>query len=427
MKDRMSCRAGRRWAPTYVVACLFLTIFLAGCQGSSPPPEPVTIRFAYLEDLIDKDYYEPLVEAFNERYPHITVELTARTWERYYESPAAAADADVFIAADWTMHMLRSHGYIVNLSPSIQQDESFDLSDFYPGVVDRFTIDDELWAVPAGVDMDVMYYNRDLFDEYGVPYPEAGWTWDDFLDKALALRDPRNNVFGYGPWEDHFDSVNFMYQHGGQIFDDLQNPTRPTFDDPLNVEALEWYADLIYEQNVAPTPDQARRLNRMGSEDPYVGVVEGRVGMWMGSVSGQAGGMYGGWKFRWGIVSLPRDARSATQAWPYGYVISSQASSYDACWRWAVFLSEQMSGRLAPARKSLVESSRYEQLAGEDVVAAGRESLESAMLVSYGVLFSDYIGEMTRLFTALDRAVEGDATPQEALDWAQAEAEKLGP
>jgi hypothetical protein len=106
-------------------------------------------------------------------------------------------------------------------------------------------------------------------------------------------------------------------------------------------------------------------------------------------------------------------------------VISSQASSHDACWRWAIFLSEQMSGRLVLARKSLVESSRYEQLAGEDVVAAGRESLESVMLVSYGVLFTDYVGEMNRLFAALDRVVEGEATPREALDWAQTEAEKL--
>jgi hypothetical protein len=49
------------------------------------------------------------------------------------------------------------------------------------------------------------------------------------------------------------------------------------------------------------------------------------------------------------------------------------------------------------------------------------------MLTSYRVLFTDFIGEMNRLFTALDRVVEGEATPQEALDWAQREAEKLGP
>jgi len=42
-----------------------------------------------------------------------------------------------------------------------------------------------VWAIPAGVDMLVMFYNQDLFDQYDVPYPEVGWTWGDFLDTAL--------------------------------------------------------------------------------------------------------------------------------------------------------------------------------------------------------------------------------------------------
>jgi ABC-type glycerol-3-phosphate transport system substrate-binding protein len=102
MKDRISCRARRRWAPTCAVICLFLVVFLAGCQGSSPPPEPVTIKFAYLEDIIDKDYYEPLVEAFNERHPHITVELTGTAFDMLYQLPATTPDADVFIVDEWT-------------------------------------------------------------------------------------------------------------------------------------------------------------------------------------------------------------------------------------------------------------------------------------------------------------------------------------
>ena len=78
---------------------------------------------------------------------------------------------------------------------------------------------------------------RDLFDRYGVAYPEIGWTWDDFLDTALALRNPDEDVFGYVATEPE-QAAHFIYQHGGQLYDDLRAPTYPTFDDPLTVEAM---------------------------------------------------------------------------------------------------------------------------------------------------------------------------------------------
>jgi hypothetical protein len=129
----------------------------------------------------------------------------------------------------------------------------------------------------------VLYYNRDLFDAYGVPYPESGWTWDDFLDKAKALRDPEASVFGYGVADQYIDPLPFIYQHGGRILDDMQNPTRTTFDDPLTVEAVEWYAGLILDHNVAPTRNQVLGSPFNGSVQ--AGVYLNKVGMWIGWLS----------------------------------------------------------------------------------------------------------------------------------------------
>ncbi len=39
-------------------------------------------------------------------------------------------------------------------------------------------------------------YNRKLFRQAGVPYPKAGWTWDDFVRTARLLTDPRRGTFG---------------------------------------------------------------------------------------------------------------------------------------------------------------------------------------------------------------------------------------
>ena len=43
-----------------------------------------------------------------------------------------------------------------------------------------------------------VYYNRDLFDLRGVPYPEAGWTWEDYAETAVRLTGQvgMNKIYG---------------------------------------------------------------------------------------------------------------------------------------------------------------------------------------------------------------------------------------
>ena len=150
----------------------------------------------------------------------------------------SAGDADVFVSSQFALNWLQGESQIRALTPLIEQDETFDRLDFYPGTLELYTREGEVWAIPAGVDLMVMYSQRDLFEANGVPEPEIGWTWDDFYATTLQLRDPVADVYGYAPSLDLFDPLTFIYQHGGRIFDDLENPTGTTFDDPLTVEAL---------------------------------------------------------------------------------------------------------------------------------------------------------------------------------------------
>jgi multiple sugar transport system substrate-binding protein len=390
-----------------------------------PTPEPVTIVFAHSGSDAE---YEALAQEFHERYPHITVEIRPR--RSFQQFQRTSPDVDVFVSSSFNLSELREEGDVLSLDPFIEQDVSFGLSDFYPGTVEAFTSEGAVWAIPAGADMLVMFYNQDLFDQYGVPYPEVGWTWADFLDRALALRDPETSVFGYATTDRILDSLPFIYQHGGRLLDDLQNPTRATFDDPLTIEALEWYAGLIHAHNVAPTQEQLYDEDLGGAGSVVVGVYLNKIGSWIGWLSERGGGRRGSdtwpgeWKMRWGMVPLPRDAQSATLASVEGYFVSSQAQHPDACWRWISFLSQQTSHRLMPARKSLAESAAYERQVGSDVAAVARASVESAMVPSPRLV--EFGGVWGMIFwRALDAIIGGSSTPEEAMTQAQQEAERI--
>jgi ABC-type glycerol-3-phosphate transport system substrate-binding protein len=393
-----------------------------------PPPEPATIRFAYRSfgyqlGWVDADRYEVWAEAFSEQYPHITVELR----------PPFLDDWDVIASPGlWVLELVKD-GSIASLDPFIEQDAAFDRSDFYPLTLEPVSIDGELWAIPSGMDVLVMYYNQDLFDQYGVAYPEVGWTWDDFLSRALALRDPAANVYGYISWygvpyeAEYLDALSFVYQHGGRIFDDLQHPTRTTFDDPLTVEALEWYADLIHEHDVAPTPRRAG--SDLGTRSDYrLAIVSGKVGMWVGPLSAQGGKSYVEWGFQWGMAPLPRGARSATLgASSNYYALSSDASSPEACWRWIDFLSRQMPIHLMPARKSLVASDEYRR--SNEAYTTLQASMEHAIPIPLEAVQTllPYRGlpkEVAILERALAKIAAGEATPDEAMSAAQRQVER---
>jgi ABC-type glycerol-3-phosphate transport system substrate-binding protein len=344
----MHTHRGRGRQKLIAATCLLLLALLSllsGCLKVAPTSETVRISFAHPSS--DSDAYQQWVEQFNEIYPYITVELRPQRYDML--GGLNPGTADVYITSQFAMGSLQ--GNLLDLTPFMEQDDALGLSDFYPGTIGVYMREGKLWAVPAGIDLMVMYYNKDLFDQYAVPYPQAGWTWYDFLHTATELRNPDANVFGYGPNYEMFDPLVFIYQHGGRIFNDLKDPQRTTFDDPRTIEALQWYTRLILDYNVAPTPAQTEAMASQG--DIRSAVFQNLIAMWTGMLSERGGGGYrrAQWLMRWGMVPLPRDAQSATLTTVDGYFVSARAQHPDACWKWILFLSKQLPIRQAPARR----------------------------------------------------------------------------
>jgi ABC-type glycerol-3-phosphate transport system substrate-binding protein len=410
---KMAMRHGLLEKAIRFLAAVVAIAMLGACVRSTPTPEPVTISFAYPES--DTEYYRQLVDQFNQTYPHITVDLRPKGWDML--GGLGAGDADVFVNSQFSLSWLYEQGNVLNLSPFVEQDENLLLDDFYPGTVGLYSKEGDVWGIPAGVDIMVMYYNVDLLDQHGAPVPRAGWDWTDFLEIALTARDPIADTFGYAPTLDVFDVLAFIYQHGGRIFDDLENPSRTTFDDPLTVEGLEWYANLIHDYDVIPTPEQARE-SFGGAGSFQTGILRGQVAMWTGMLSERGGrGWPAAWDMQWGLAPLPRDARSTTMTLVQGYFVSAQARYPDACWQWLSFLSSQMPNGLTPARRTLAESVDYEQRVGEAVAEVAQASMEDAILLSPELV--EYEQALEVFANAFQAVLDRRSSAEEAMNWAQ--------
>lgn len=408
----------------FVSLCIlgfFCIAFLSGCMTPVPPtltPEPLKIYFAFPAGYAE--YYDDLIEAFNQTHPDITVERrtarTAETWDYLFSEKNVdvfvfSTDSDLFADA-------YERGDLLSLTPFIQGG-AFDLDDFYPSLLTPYSIDGSVWAIPADVNPAVVYYNRDLFDQYGAFYPESGWTWDDLLQAALEIRDPDEDVFGIVA--SPFFAIPFIYQHGGRVMDDWQSPTRATFDDPLTVEAVQWFADLTHEYDVMPSPQEMGDLYGSNGEPPYL-FWRNKAGMYIGWLSDQGGETWGSdWNMSWGVVPMPIDAQASTLAVGNAYSVLAYTAYPDACWEWIVFLCEQMPLYTMPARRSLVESAAYEEMVGPEVAAVARASMENMLFVGGGRAGFD--PNMMAFFQALYEIADGNVTALEALTELQRQAE----
>lgn len=52
------------------------------------------------------------------------------------------------------------------------------------GMMDPYYRPDGNWKVCLLQNCFVLAYNKDMFDEFGVEYPTAEWTWDDAAEAA---------------------------------------------------------------------------------------------------------------------------------------------------------------------------------------------------------------------------------------------------
>jgi multiple sugar transport system substrate-binding protein len=375
-----------------------------------------------------------LVDQFQTAHPDIIVEMdTPQGFRGQLDLTDMAAEYDCFQALPNLND--DSIAAVVNIEPFLAADSSTSKEDFYPSVLQQFTYQGQLWGLPSSVTVNVMNYNKDLFDAAGLPYPSPDWTTSDFLDAAVALTtgEGENAQYGYAPSSfGAEDLVSIMDRLGADMLDESVDPPRLVFNSPSVVEAFRWYTSLATQYQVEPVFENTEDFG--GSERQRQTLInEGRVAMWMASGGGGfgrfggPGGPGGQTDLNLGVVPLPTGPNSAQGSGfqsVNGYFISAQTEARQACWTWITFLTEQPSVASGlPARRSVAESAEYRQNVGDEQADAYLASVSEGSRASFYQRISDegnWLGFVSFwLSDAYDRVISGEVTVEESLDAAQ--------
>jgi multiple sugar transport system substrate-binding protein len=251
---------------------------LAACSGSATPApqrardfHDVTLQYTTKgsgpADMAD--YQKVIGELFEPAHPGIKVELITEGsdsyWVKLTSLLAAGTPPDAAQQDEYYLAPLAVKSQLLELGPYQAKDATFEASDLSAGLWQAGHYHDKLFGITVGPFGPVVYYNKDHFDEAGVPYPpsdykQGGWTWNRMREdaKKLAKVDASGALTraGFG-WDARFLSrfSGHFYAYGAKVFDRQDDPSRCTLDDPLSLELIQLLHDMRHVDRTAAPAD----------------------------------------------------------------------------------------------------------------------------------------------------------------------------
>ncbi len=227
-----------------------------------------------------------------------------------------------------------------------------DYADFYPGAMKYGMWNGRQTGIPLMLGGTYCFYNMDLFDKAGVPYPpfswdDKSWTWDEMIRRAKKLtknyNDPRKAQFGV--YASLGCAEEFVWLFGGDVWDKsvysgIGKPDRSHWNTPQAIEAIQSWADLTLVHKVQPTQATYNALSNQGNIDP----------LQTGKVAMSLTGIWGFWQFkdapfRWAAAALPRAVTNKGGIYADPWLLSSHSKQPAAAWELIKYLTTTAGAR----------------------------------------------------------------------------------
>lgn len=236
-----------RKIPRMAAAALMLALLLstAGC-GSADGKKHLTFQ---IWDVNQRPGMQAMCDAYTAQVdPNVVIEVQVTNWNEYWTKLEASAESNTMPDLYW-MHTDRilyyaDFGILADLTdlydgedPNYYQEHFSEIS-----IGNASGSDGRMYGVPKDKDNVLLIYNKEMFDQAGVSYPDETWTWDDLTAASQQIYD-KTGKYGYMAYNDEqLGYWNFVYQNGGYILD--ENNVYAGYTDPATVDAIKFYVDL---------------------------------------------------------------------------------------------------------------------------------------------------------------------------------------
>ena len=345
----------------------------AGADGDGEATGNVELTFMGWEaSPLETAAVEAGIAIFEEMNPGITVSYTPGLSGAEYNARLITMAASntlpdiMFVASDNYRHFV-DRGMLLDITDRF--DAEFPLDDFIESSRNIMDIDGRIYGISSCTVSPIVYFNKDVFDEAGIPYPSSdpanAWTIDEFRDLARELT--TDDVFGVYGMELHWLAINaFILSNGGERYN--EDFTRSIMYSPETMEVLQMIKDIRVVDGSAPTDTTLEAVGMNPSQMLQTGRVAMLVdGSWALQELSQT-------DLNFGMAPLPHFGLVQTTGQAHLHAISANTEHPEEAWKFLTFLAGmEYQGELVrqglwmPNRISMYEPDQVEQWYDESV------------------------------------------------------------
>ncbi len=226
------------------------------------PTEP-QIELLWCSD--DNPTRREQIRLFNRKHPDYFLKLdpASQTMEKIIVQSLAGVGPDLFDCySGYQLSTFVRSGTARDLTDDLRS-AGLSYEETWPSLKPLLVQNNRVYGALNNAAAPAIWFNKRIFDEEGIPYPDHNWTWDECIElcRRLTVRNARGQITRYG-LIGFWDWKLALYQHGGSIFNTWG--TRCILDSPEAIAATQFMQELIYKHQIMPTPQAESALASAG-------------------------------------------------------------------------------------------------------------------------------------------------------------------
>ncbi len=349
----MKCR---KFMAVLLIVALLATL-VAGCGGGEESDGKTKLKvFLYLNDH-ESDIYKGMIDKFQQAHADTIseIEVQITTQDEYATTLTGMMTAgdlpDVFYVGPEAVDQYVENGYIENLTPYLEE-LGISTDGLMQDVLNSYrhngetTGSGDLYALPKDSSVFAYAYNKDLFDEAGIPYPdpEDPYTYEEFVDVCKQLTKDTDGDGEIDQWgcgmANAFMFHQFIWSNGASFTSDDYRTV--TIDTPEFKEAMQKYVDLTLVHKVTPTVEQDSSLGVyqrwLAGQEAFYACGTWDVAAFMDPET---------FPYNWDLCCFPTLSTGKSMTWlgTVGYCVSSQSEHKKEAVELINFLSTDEDGQ----------------------------------------------------------------------------------
>ncbi|WHX51222.1 sugar ABC transporter substrate-binding protein [Paenibacillus woosongensis] len=428
----------KKWGALLLAITLLSALLISGCSTKGKGGGDVELKLGFYSSAQSDEKMQELIAKFQEKHPNIKIKTESSPYNQFFQKLdtqiAAESAPDVWLSDGVLVPKYAERGVLKDLTEWIQRD--LKAGDYY-GLEFNKDAAGKYWGVPQGIQIAVLYYNKDMFDEAQIEYPTDAWSWDDLKTAAEKLTKDTNGKYAVDPAFDKnkisqygltFFSITegwmtVLKSYGGGVLNETLEQS--IIDSPENKAALDWIVDGM-QRELLPTPSDLKSFQSNMAPFPSKAAAM-RIGIYARTIDANAAGL------NYDVTLLPKgpEGKRFSPVIANSWVINKKAEGAvgEAAWEWVKFWATEDEvqkewaslGEAVPVKKSVANSEQF--LSGSPAnKQAFLDSFEFAGTLDVNAVWSEWVGKFN---DSINRAFEGEISVEQAMKQADQEVQKV--